>query len=357
MDSRERVFLTLNHEMPDRIPTDFWASAGAWSIVTNASGMTPSDFLDYHDIDLRYIDGPPYTGRPLESGFDIWGVRRASSRVDTPYGTEIYSEVSESPLGSMSSPDQIDEYDGWPDPDDFDYSVVKKQATSVRDHGRVVVFMGDRLNRIAQLKPAMYLRGVEQILLDFALAPEIVSAIFSRIKTFYIKYLSRILDAAGGLIDIVLTGDDFGQQRGLLMSPDMWSNFIAPGFAAYVDTIHDYGAKSMHHTCGDVRLIVSRMHELGLDVLQSLQPEAMDDAYQWMKRELGAAMCFHGGISIQQTLPRGNRAEINEEVKQRVNVLGAGGGYFLGTAHNIQADCPYRNIIALLDAYARHGGY
>ncbi len=356
MDSRERVFLALNHEEPDRVPIDFWASSGACRVITEATGMTQDEFLDAHDVDFRYIEGPAYVGVPLEPGVDIWGVRRKTATVRTRYGYEVYSEVDVSPLNSLSI-EEIERYSGWPDPDDFDYTVVRAQAEEVRRRGRVVVFMGDRLNRVAQLKPAMYLRGVEGILTDLAASPGIAKVIFDRIVSFYKEYLLRILDAADGLIDIVLTGDDFGRQRGLLISPAMWDDYLAPGFSAYIEIIRGFNAKSMHHTCGDVRLLAARMHEIGLDILQSLQPEAMDDAHRDLKNDLGKTMSFHGGISIQRTLPHGDARDIDEEVRERVRTLGPEGGYFLCTAHNIQADCPYRNIAALFDAYAAHGAY
>ncbi|MBT3274316.1 MAG: hypothetical protein HN368_14255 [Spirochaetales bacterium] len=357
MDSRERVYLTLNHEVPDRVPVDFWASKGAWDSISRSSGMTPDDFQNARDIDFRYINGPVYTGRQLGDGFDIWGVRRTSAHVTTAFGAEEYSEVSESPLANKTTADEIIDYPGWPNPDDYDYSVIKKQAERVRDLGRIVVFMGDRLNRVAQLKPAMYLRGVERILLDLAILPEVAAAIFDQVSSFYKIYLTRILEAADGLIDIVLTGDDFGQQRGMMISPPMWNDFLAPGFAEYMDIIRGSGTKSMHHTCGDVRLITPRMCELGLDILQSMQPEAMSDAYDDLKETLGDRLSFHGGISIQQTIPQGSILEIEAEVQNRIAALGEGGGYILCTAHNIQADCSYQNITALLEAYTKYGGY
>jgi uroporphyrinogen decarboxylase len=357
MDSRERVFLTLNHEESDRVPFDFWASDGAWKVIEQGSGLHRNEFLDKYDVDFRYVDGPAYIGPVLAPNTDIWGVKRRVVDVPTPYGKETYSEVDVSPLASAASADEVDDFKGWPSADSYDYSVVKAQARAVRDSGRIVVFMGDRLNRIAQLKPAMYLRGVEQILVDMAVNPDIARAVFGRMKTFYTEYLQRILDAADGLIDIVLTGDDFGQQGGPLVSRDMWDDFIAEGFACYMRVINAYGARSMHHTCGDVRLLVGRMRKLGLNILQSLQPEAMGDFFPELKLKYGREMCFQGGISIQQTMPKGSLADVAAEVKERVKLLGVGGGYFLCTAHNVQADCPYRNITALLDAYRTEGRY
>ncbi|MCP4785611.1 MAG: hypothetical protein GY903_26675 [Fuerstiella sp.] len=357
MDSRERVFLALDHQQPDRIPFDFWASAGAWSVISNSTGMDRATFLDRHEIDFRYIEGPRYTGPPLRPDTDIWGVSRRVVVIPTPYGAERYSEVDISPLAEVESVEEVEAYAGWPSPDDFDYSVVKQQAQAVRDAGRVAVFMGDRLNRIAQLKPAMYLRGPTTILMDLVLNPDIAQAIFARLRGFYECYLERILEAADGTIDIVLTGDDFGQQSNLFASPATWESLLADGFGRYLNIIAAHGVRSMHHTCGDIRSIAGRMQQLGLNVLQSLQPEAMSDFFPELKAAHGDKMSFQGGISIQQTMPKGSVEEIAAEVESRVQTLGAGGGYILCTSHNIQADCSIENILALLDAYRAHASY
>jgi len=217
--------------------------------------------------------------------------------------------------------------------------------------------MGDRLNRIAQLKPAMYLRGIEGILVDMSLSPEIAKAIFSHIRGFYCSYAERIFDAAKGKLDILLTGDDFGGQNGPLLSPRMWTDFLGQGFADYVELAKSYDVRVMHHTCGSVRPLIPLMLERGLDILQSLQPEASDMDPWELKAEFGDRLAFHGGISIQRTLPFGTPEDVRSEVRDRVEALASGGGYILCTAHNIQADTPLENVQALLRAYKDLGRY
>ena len=113
----------------------------------------------------------------------------------------------------------------------------------------------------------------------------------------------------------------------------------------------------MHHTCGAVRPLVSLFVENGLDVLQSLQPEADGMVPAELKAEFGDRLAFHGGISIQRTLPFGSPEEVREEVRDRIEALAPGGGYILCTAHNIQADVPVENVLALMKAYAEYGRY
>lgn len=361
MTSRERALRALNHEEPDRVPIDLWMSSGFKQKLSSALNTSMEDFLDAHDVDLRYIEGPAYIGPPLrkfaDGDEDIWGVRRTAVTVRTGDGSETYHEVAESPLAAMTTVEEINAYSHWPSPDWFDYSGIEAQCEEIRRQERAVVFMGDRMNRIAQLKPAMYLRGVEQILVDMSADPEIAEAIFARIRGFYCSYAERIFEAANGKLDIVLTGDDFGSQTGPLISPGMWTDFLGRGFADYISIAKSYGLRVMHHTCGSVRPLIPLMIERGLDVLQSLQPEAYDMDPRVLKSKFGDLLAFHGGISIQQTMPFGTPEAVRKEVKDRIEALAPGGGYILCTAHNIQADTPVENALALLQAYKDFGRY
>ncbi len=362
MDSRERTFLALNLEEPDRIPIDFWASKGCRARLESGLRMSLESLLEAYDVDLRYIAGPRYVGPPLEAfpdgtGEDLWGVRRRTVIVPTAGGAEAYEEVAWSPLAGATTIDEVERYPHWPSADWFDYSGIEAQCREIRERGRVAVFQGDRLNRIAQLKPAMYLRGVQEILEDMVCRPDLAKAILAHIGSFYYRYAERIVEAARGQLDIVLTGDDFGAQSGPLVSPAMWVEFLGQGFASYVRLAKSHGARVMHHTCGSVRPQIPLMLERGLDVLQSLQPEARGMDGRALKAEFGRRLAFHGGISIQSALPFGTPQEVRNEVRERVEALGPGGGYILCTSHNIQADAPVENVQALLQAYHDCGRY
>ncbi|MCD6365162.1 MAG: hypothetical protein J7M14_04730 [Planctomycetes bacterium] len=357
MDSRERTFLALEHQSGDRIPFDFWASRQMIAKLETRLGISYEQFLDDHDVDLRYIEGPRYIGPELAAGMDIWGVKRTSVEVRLSDGKEIYNELAHSPLAEAQTVDDVENYDGWPSVDSFDYSVIEAQCDAVADRGRVVVFMGDRLNRIAQLKPMMYIRGIENTFFDLAVREDIARAIIDRIKGFYLAYAERILEAANGKIDIVLTGDDFGAQNGMLISPRTWRDLIKPGFRQYIDLIKAHNVKVMHHTCGSVRLIIDDLIECGLDVLQSIQPEAADMSLADLKAEFGSRLCSQGGISIQKTMPFDTPEGIRQTVKHIAEIIDGDGGYIFCTAHNIQADTPVGNVLTLLEAYKQYGTF
>ena len=354
MNSRERTFLALEHKTGDRIPMDFWATAAVARRLEAELGVSYKGFLDRYDVDLRYIEGPAYVGPPLAGGTDIWGVTRSTVPPGAG-GGECYSEVTQAPLGIAESVEEVLAYGHWPDADLFDYSSIEAQCDAVRREERVVVFMGDRLNRVAQLKPAMYLRGTENILVDLAIRQDIARTIFLKIRGFYLTYLERILAAANGKIDIVLTGDDFGTQHGLLIGIDMWRRFIRPGFTAYVDLIRSQDVIAMHHTCGSVSELIPDMIDCRLDVLQSIQPEAAGMSLVELKKRCGDRICFQGGISIQKTMPYGSPEDVRREVRAIAETVKPDGGYIFGTSHNIQADTPTKNIIALVEAYHDYG--
>ena len=363
MDARQRVALALAHKEPDRVPIDYWATSTVTARLLDHWGLsTQEELLEHLDVDFRYIDGPTYVGpepsvREDGSIEDHWGVPRVRVEVGSGGQASVYQEVRSFPLKDARSIDEVRDYPKWPSPDWFDYRCVAGQVAGARRTGKVVVFMGDRMNRCAQLKPAMYLRGIDQILLDVALSPDIAEYIFRRITDFYLEYARRTLEAAGGGIDVLMMGDDFGTQKGLFMSPEMWRRFLRPGLKAFVDLGQSFGCKVAHHSCGSIKPIIPDLIECGLDVLNPVQPDVRDMDRRELKRRFGDRLCFHGSISIQRTLPFGTPDDVRNEVRERFETLGPGGGFIFCTAHNIQADTPTENVVALFDAYRTLGRY
>ena len=358
--ARERVLTSLDHREPDRVPIDFWATSEVKGVLKRHLGITDEEeLLRYLDVDFRVLPGPVYHGTGLvdADGYsqDIWGVGRKTVAYGVGEHAGSYQELVYSPLAEMTTAGEIDRYAGWPSADWWEYGAIADDCR--RFAGYAVVSVGDRLDRTAQLKPAMYLRGVEQIMLDMALNPEIVDAIVAHITEYHLEYNRRVFEAAQGGIDIFMMGDDFGTQISPLMSVEMWKRFFERGFRQYIELAHRYGIKVMHHTCGSVRPLIPHFIDAGLDILQSLQPRAVGMDLATLKQEFGADLCFHGSIDIQQTLPRGTPEEINCEVQARMQAGKPGGGFIICTAHNIQPDTPVANVIALFEAYQQYAGY
>ena len=353
----ERFSLAMAHKEPDRVLIDYWATPEVNAKLLKHYGLdSQEELLRHFDVDFRYIEGPKYIGpeffvRSDGSREDHFGVPRRSVTYGEGNQGGTYSEVTEYPLEKADSIDEILNYLKWPDPDWFDYDSVRIQAQQARDTGKVVIFMGDRLNRCAQLKPAMYVRGIEQILVDIMINQEIAETIFKRITDFYIEYTRRTLQAADGNIDIFFTGDDFGTQENLFMPIDIWRKMLRGGFKRFIDLGHEFGCKVAHHTCGTVLPLIPDFIECGLDILNPLQPEVIGMDHAKINAEFGDKISFHGAISIQQTMPYGSPEDVRNEVKDRMESIAPGGGFIFCTAHNIQVDTPLENIEALFKAY------
>ena len=251
-----------------------------------------------------------------------------------------------SPLADAESIDDPARYPHWPDPDHFDCSGVAEQGRRIRDAGRIACFMGDRLNRIAQLKPAM---------VDMLARPDMTRAPLDRARALYSEYLARVMESAQGSIDLLVTGDDFGSQHGMLCSPGTWRELLLPGFRAFIDIASAHDVPVMHHTCGAVRDIVPDMIAAGLTVLNPVQPEAHGMEAGGLKEDFGPRLCFHGSVSIQRTLPFGRPKAVQREVRERIEHLAPGGGFIICTAHNIQGDTPVENALVLLRSYDESG--
>ena len=361
MDSRTRVAQALAHIEPDRVPIDYWAASEVTARLLNRFGFSSKEeLLQHFGVDFRYIDGPVYIGpepvvRADGAKEDHFGVPRRQVSYGEGDQRGVYSEVAAFPLENAVSVKEIERYSKWPRAEWFDYEPVREQARRARELGKTVVFMGDRLNRCAQLKPAMYLRGMEQILMDLYMNQDMAQALFRRIAEFYCEYMRRTLEAGQGNIDIVFTGDDFGTQQNTFMPNDIWRKMLKEGFRRFIDIGHEFGCKVAHHTCGSVAGLIPDFIECGLDILNPLQPDVQGMDYGRVKAEFGRDIAFHGGISIQKTLPYGSAEDVRTEVRDRIARLADGGGYILCTAHNIQTDTPMDNVEALFQAYSEFG--
>lgn len=363
---RDRVLAALRHEELDRIPIDYWADREITDRLAKHYAVPDKEsLLRLLGVDMRYVMGPSFVGlqmRVHDDGLveDHWGVLRMPMSVEgvdrtgRPWAWS-YQHVHVSPLQGATTAREIEQYPHWPSADQWSYELVKTECEQAAATGAAVVNGGDRLDRTAQLKPAMYLRGTEQFLSDLLLEPAIAECILEHIAHYYLTYNERVFQAAQGTIDIFFMGDDMGTQTGLWVSPKLYRKFFKDRFRQFNDLAHKYGMKTMYHSCGNVTKLIPDFIDCGLDMLQSLQPAAMDLAL--LKREYGRHLAFQGGVDIQDMMPKGTPEDIAKHVHERARLLGHGGGYVFGTAHNLLPDVPTENAVALFDAYQAHGRY
>jgi uroporphyrinogen decarboxylase len=383
--ARQRVLQAAARTRPDRIPVDYWADGEVTGRLVRRLGVADKEaLLQRLGVDLRYVSGPVAPARERDGLFeDHWGVLRRPVTVEGVDRTGrawswSYQHVHTAPLERATSVAEIERHP-WPSAEAWDYSGVRAECERARATGCAVVCGGDRLDRTAQLKPATYLRGIEQFLSDLVLEPALAECILEHIAAYYLDYNERVFHAASCVpneprdqpgaaprapegarsgrddqpIDIFFMGDDLGTQTSLWVSPRMYRRFFKERFRRFCDLAHRHGLKTMYHTCGNVLALVPELIDCGLDILQSLQPAAMDLAA--LKREYGRALAFQGGIDIQQTMPHGTPDDVRREVADRAALLGEGGGYIFCTAHNLLPDVPTENLEALFDAYREQG--
>ena len=350
MTHKERVLTALGHKPTERVPLDFWATSDVTNTLIQHLRLPDEEsLLRELDIDLRLL-----TPRPLGAErepaapseyTDVWGVRRRL----VSYGGGSYWEVSEYPLASVREPADLKDY-AVPDPAAYDFEGLKRRAEKLQEYA--VVLYPDRLNRTSLLKGASYLRGFEQFLMDLVLAPPLARSILAILRDYYLRHNEHLFEATRGLADIFLMGDDFGSQRGLILSLDMWREFLRETLEEFVAQAHSYGLRVIFHSCGDVRSLIPDLIEIGVDVLNPLQRTGEMDIEE-IKATFGSRLSFHGAIDVQRLLPFAPEATLREEVRKTIATLGRGGGYILCSSHNIQSDTPIRNVLALYDEARR----
>lgn len=192
---------------------------------------------------------------------------------------------------------------------------------------------------------AYFSRGIENFLADMAGEPEFAQKLLDKIIEKNLVMLENVLNTPE--IDGVLLGSDWGTQLDLIMSPATWEEMIRPGEQKEYDLIHSYGKDVWIHSCGNVVKVLDSLVEMGVDVLNPVQPECMDIAM--LKREYGDKLTFWGGISTQRTLPYGTPDDVKRETREVRELMSENGGYILSPAQGIQGDVPAENIIALIE--------
>ena len=197
---------------------------------------------------------------------------------------------------------------------------------------------------------AYFARGIENFLADLAGSPAWAQSLLDLIIRKNLVMLENFLAAPE--LDGVLLGSDWGTQNDLIMSPECFRTMIKPGEQQEYDLIRRYDKHIFVHSCGSVSKILPDLVEMGLQVLNPVQPECMDIAD--LKQRYGAQLSFYGGISTQRTLPYGTPQEVQRETESVIALLSEQGGYITASSQEIQTDVPYDNLRALIDTAIAH---
>ena len=257
-------------------------------------------------------------------------------------GGQVYMELAgRPPLAGRRSAADLGRHP-WPTAAMWDYSTIPADLAvagekAIRAHSR------------GFFEIAHFVRGMDAFLMDLASDPLLACALMDDLIAYLLDRSRRVLEAGRGRYDLFEYNDDVASQRSLFISPAMWREHVRPRMALFCDLAHEFGARLRYHCCGSVRAIVPDLIEIGVDILNPVQPLAADmDPFE-LKREFGRDLTFDGGIDIQDLLPHASPREVGHHVRRMIDVVGRDGGYILGPSHSIQSDVPLDNIVAMIE--------
>jgi len=344
MSPKERVIAQIQHKETDFIPytLDFeegFIESGVLKRVDSYFGGTAwREKLDNHIIRVPTVkfgvdfkSGKTYSTDMYGS---TWRVDKRPMHLEKP-------ALEEPTLEGYTFPDINDFFDeDW-------YEKATELIDEKKDHF-LVTSLGFGL-----FERTWTMRGFENALMDCVAHPEFYKELVDKIFRQQMILLDKVLALP---IDGVLFSDDFAHQYGVMIGAERWRRFFKPYQEKMYKKVHDAGKYTLHHMCGSVAEILPDLIEIGLDVYESVQPEAKDNSPYRLKELYGNKITFWGGLGSQSIIPFGKPEEIKREVRRLCEVMGKGGGYILAPAKPIQPETPTENIVGLIEAIAEQTG-
>jgi uroporphyrinogen decarboxylase len=383
MNSRERLLTTLNHCEPDRIPLDLGSTqvtgihVVAYRHVREAMGLPvvephlcdtiqqlaspDDDVIERLGVDVRGLfplnsHNWRIFNRDFESAWeysDEWGITHRRLKPDGLY----YSVVSSPLSNSAVSLDDIHAHP-WPSTGDPQRIVgLREQALAYRSQGKAVVIKGV-LAGIFEM--SQRLRGMENILIDLVSDETLACAFLDKMLELKLAFWEMALPQLADVVDVISEADDYGTQTSQLISPRMFRQLFKPRLKILLARIKQLApsARIFFHSCGNVRPLIPDFIEIGADILNPVHIRATGMEPVALKRDFGQDIVFWGGgVDTQGVLPNGTPQQVKDDVQRNIEALAPGGGYVFNTVHNIQADVPPQNLLALFEALREYGCY
>jgi uroporphyrinogen decarboxylase len=356
LTARERVLTALACQEPDRVPIDYFANPGIDLRLKQHFGLKGDDHeglrrclgVDFRGIAAPYI-GPKMHADIPERGVlvDDWGMHRRWVEHDTGG----YWDYCDWPLKDASE----EEVAAWPmpSPDDFDYGAV---ADLCRGHQGYALYAGgagtgDVINATSML------RTMEQFLVDMITDNPPGLLLARRRNAIMLEVMRRTLEAARGQIDFLWLGEDLGSQIYPMVSLKLFRKYIRPIHQAYVDLAKSFNIPVMIHTCGSSSWAYEDFIEMGINAVDTLQPEATNMAPEYLKRTFGGRLAFHGCISTAGPVAYGTVEDVVDYCRKTLEIMMPGGGYCFAPTHELQDNSPTENVVAMYDTAHQYGVY
>lgn len=363
LSPKERVLKAINFEKPDRVPI--------FITITPQVAEKLSQFLGISDY--THPDSPlaenrvSYTELLVHLGNDIVGIGACAPTASPTREiekdilinewqiqfrkTELYAEMIQHPLAHAETVADIEAFE-FPDPlaeGRFDHA-----KRMVAKYGNHYAICGDAETTI--LEVSWYLVGMEKFFMDLAMQKDYVFALMDRVMEYSLEVAKELIKIGA---DIIWLGDDVGTQQGMMISPTMWRSVFKERMRYVINELKHANPKIKiaYHCCGSYFPIMGDLIEVGVDILNALQPTAANMDLQTIKDTFGARASLFGGMDTQGAIPFGSLKDVEQEVQRVITAAAHGGGYILAGAHNIQPDTSVEKVVKLFEFAKLYGTY
>ncbi len=377
MNCRERTLAALDHREPDRVPLDFGGRHTTLHLYAHQALMR---HLGLQGPEPRIRSYHTYLVEPdpqLLERFErvsalffpnspsdyVFAIDPATRTYVDEWGTKYYMppggyyyDICAAPLAEAESEADLRAY-RWPNPTDpARLAGLPAQVKAAYATGEKVLMMCGAMPGLWE--HSWYLFGFEQAYVNLAANQPLMEALTERLLEWQVAYWDVTLEAVGACIDLVQINEDLGGQHGPLMSPQVFRRIYKPRLRRLVEAIKQKTRARVYlHSCGSIYRLIPDIIECGIDVLNPVQVNAEEMDSARLKREFGKDLTFWGGGCDPVILQRGSPQDVVDEVKRRIHDLAPGGGFVFGSVHNIQANVPAENILAMFGAAREFGGY
>lgn len=354
MNATTRVITAINFQEPDRVPITYLGNPGITQRLKRHYGISDDNdkgLFNALGVDIRncwpHYNGPTLFEAVPERNVNEWGIR--TRWIEHEFGG--YWDYCDFPLKDATS----EQYAEWPmpDPDNFDYSQMVDICDSDPDRCWVLGSpgVGDMMNSCGMLC------GQEDVLYNLADEHEGFLRYCDRRISVMCGIVERALHHLGNRISLLWMGEDLGTQKGPIISIDMYRRLLRPRHQRIIDIAKAHDIPVMIHSCGSSSWAFEDFIDMGINVVDTLQPEAKDMSPEYLKSRFGGRLAFHGCISTAGPVADGTTEQTIADCREKLKILMPGGGYCFAPTHQLQDNSPTENVIAMYNTAKDAGRY
>jgi uroporphyrinogen decarboxylase len=379
MNHRERLLTAMRCREPDRVPYDIRLTAPKYDEFVERTGGTDPD--DYFDLDYRHVtvrppqslpdysryfagrvpdwpdmSAPDFRLQPWRGSTDYFVMGEHKTAMNEWGEYRIYGDARNYhqkvyPLGGDQC--TMADIEAYPFPDlfaEYRYQGLEEEIRAIHERELAAVLFWE----MTIFEKSWRIRGMEELMMDFIVNPDLVERLMDEVAR-RTGYLATRYAQAG--VDIIQFGDDIGSQGAMMISPNTWRRFLKPRLAKIIADVKTANPDVLvfYHSDGSFNPVIPDLIEIGIDILNPIQPESMNIAK--LKKLYGDRLSFWGGIGVQTTLPFGTPDDVQSAVKRLIEDAGGGGGLVVSPAHVIEPDVPWENVETFVEAVRRYGSY